>query len=149
ETVAHGALVVGKDQRLALAGVDMEVEEETSAVVGRERLEAIGGRFWIAVGRMAVGHVQHRRRKRGRMRRAPLLDDVDRRAEPGAHRRLAVALRLEPDGKADRLLDHVAVRAGDLPGAGLDPERSLGETRDDMQRLLGELAGKSIARILA
>src|SRR5215510_5450583 len=40
EAILEDALVVGKNQRLALAHVDMEVEQEAAAVVGRETLES-------------------------------------------------------------------------------------------------------------
>src|SRR5579862_5046147 len=56
EAIADDALVVGKDQRLALAGVDVKIEQKAAAVMGRETLEAVGGRLRIAIGWMAVRH---------------------------------------------------------------------------------------------
>ena len=126
----------------------MEIEQEAGAVVGRKTFESIGNGLRIAVGRMAVGHVQDRGRIGGRVRIAPLLQDPDRRIESGAHRRLAVAARLEPDGKSHRLLHHIAVRSGDLLGAGLDPQGSFGEARDGVQCLAVQRSLKAVASLL-
>src|SRR5437660_514568 len=95
EAILEDTLVIREDQRFAVALVDMEIEQEASAVVGRKTFESIGNGLRIAVGRMAVRHVQDGGRKGGRVRIAPSLQDPDRRIESGAHRRLALAARLE------------------------------------------------------
>ena len=69
-----GALVVGKDQRLAVALVEVEIEQEAAAVVGAEPLQPIGDRLRIAVRRMAIGHVQEVGGKAERMRVTPFLE---------------------------------------------------------------------------
>src|SRR6202035_2463536 len=46
------------------------------------------------------------------------------------------------------LLDEIAVRPGDLLGAGLDPERSFGEAGDDVQWLLAQRALKAVAGLI-
>src|SRR5215472_2409357 len=149
EAVLDDALVIGKDQRLAVAGIDVEIEQETGAVAGREALEPVRHRLRIAVGRVAVGDVQHRRRERRRMRRTPLLENVDRGIKPGAHCGLPPTVRLEPDRKAHRLLGNVAIRTRDLLGPSLDAQRGFGEAGNDVQRFLAERALESVARVLA
>src|SRR6266436_8066033 len=118
EAILDGPLVIRKNQRLALSRVDMQVEQETAAVVGRETLEPIGRRLRIAVGGVAVGHMQDCWRKGGRMLCAPLIENLDRRVEARAHQCLALTSRLEPNGKSHLLLHDVAVKPGDLFGAG-------------------------------
>src|SRR5262245_16283782 len=132
EAVLDDSFVIRKNQRLALSRVDVQVEQEAAAVAGREALEPIGRRLRIAVGRVAVGHVQDGWRKGGRMLRAPLIENLDRGVETRARRCLAVTARLEPDGKSHRLLHDIAIEPCDLLGASLDPERSFGEAGDDM-----------------
>src|SRR2546421_3268809 len=79
---------------------------------------------------------------------APLLENLNRRAKTGAHRRLALAFRLEPNGKAHRLLHNVAVAPSDLLGAGLDPEGRFGEARDDAQSLVAQRPLKAVASLI-
>src|SRR6266700_7049232 len=48
EAILDDALVVREDQRLAFAGVDVEIEQQAAAVMGRKALEPVGGRLRIA-----------------------------------------------------------------------------------------------------
>src|SRR5438876_2895807 len=57
--------------------------------------------------------------------------------------------RLEPNRKSHRLLHDIAVKPGELFGAGLDPKRSFGEAGDDMQCLLAQRALKAVASVLS
>jgi len=132
ETILDDALVVRKDQRFA-------------APTSRWRLNnrQLPSLVAIFLSRSAIGSGLpstdgHRSRagpwaERRTDARGPLLQNRDRGIETGAHHRLPLAARLEPDRKPYRLLHHLAVLHRHLLGAGLDPERRFGETRDRMQ----------------
>src|SRR5215467_9785114 len=98
EAILEDAFVVWKNQRITLSDVDVEIEQEATAVPGRDALESIRDRFRIAAGRVFI---------------TPLLKELDCQFETGAHRRLASASRLEPNGKSHRLLGHITIGSGD------------------------------------
>ncbi len=56
----------GKHDRVGLRLRDVAVEQQELAVVGRERLERLGSRLGVAVGRLAVGQVDDHRREAAR-----------------------------------------------------------------------------------
>src|ERR1700746_2165105 len=149
EAIFKDALVVWKNQGVTLADVNVEIEREATAVVGRNALELIGDRLRIAVRRVAIRHMQYCWRKRRRVRVTPLLEDLHRQFETSAHRRFASTSRFEPNGKTHRLLGHVTIGSGDLLCATLNTERSFGEARDGMQRVAIQLAEKTVANALS
>src|SRR5215469_323676 len=149
EAILEDAFVVWKNQRITLSDVDVEIEQEATAVPGRDALESIRDRFRIAVGRVAIRHVQYGWRKAGRVFITPLLKELDCQFETGAHRRLASASRLEPNGKSHRLLGHITIGSGDLFGATLHTERRFSETRNGVQRVAIQLTAKTVANIFA
>src|SRR6516165_4712576 len=81
EAISDGALVVGKYRWLSVAHVDVQIEQEAAAVGGAELLQTISDRLGIAVGGMAVGHMQDGRRVGRRMGGTPVLDKLDGRVQ--------------------------------------------------------------------
>ena len=138
--------------RLAPAGKpDPEAEVKRAALAQAARAAAQGLAHRLSLDESELHRlplVRAMGMKGRRVRIAPSLQDPDRRIESGAHRRLALAARLEPDRKSHRLLRHLAVRSGDLLGARLDPQRGFGKARDRVQCLAVQRSLKAVASLL-
>src|SRR5919201_2620053 len=112
----------------------MDVEEQHRAVLATDRRQLARLGNEISIRCLAIGDVDHDRRKSFRMLLTPRLDDLGCVLERGAHRSAPFPIGIEPNWKFHGLLNHSAGAIIRFLYPVFDAQRLAGQFTDRYQR---------------